>query len=64
MTTPDLTVETVSLLAYTPPLRLGSCCAKPQNAIHKAEVQEVVRWLEERGYHITGPNDYPEPDRD
>lgn len=36
------------LLAYTPPLKLHTCCAKPQNSVRKAELEDIRQWLQER----------------
>lgn len=52
----DLTVHSIALLTYVPPLRLKPCCATPGNAVRKPEEHEVVSWLTERGYSVSKPS--------
>jgi hypothetical protein len=38
----------LDLLAYTPPLKLQQCCAKPANAVRKATIEDIKAWIDER----------------
>lgn len=44
----------MNLLAYEGKLTLGACCAKPQNRVRLATIEEVQEWLtrklQERSY--------------
>ena len=56
----DLTVETVSLLAYVPPLHLKPCCARPGNAVRKATLEDITAWAADHDYHLVHNNEFNE----
>lgn len=42
----------MKLLAFDGSLRLKDCCATPANKVREADLAEVRRWAEERGYEL------------